>query len=145
MSGTNLIINPWKLAFFLIFVANIIFHSSSSFLLLFILFCIFSYVYFFLFFLFNNFADASIKELGGAKTFTLENTSKFLDKFAVLFEYLKILSRTYFTLVLFWATYLLKLVCVEYTNDKNYSLLLLDSYYNSYVKVFLKRQETIDG
>lgn len=61
----ELILNPWKLGFVLIIIANVLFHTSTSFLLFLILFLIFLYAYCFLGFLFNDFAKGYSANVSG--------------------------------------------------------------------------------
>ena len=135
--NSNLILNPWRSGFILIFISNIIFHLSPAFLLLFILFAIFVYVYIFLFYIFNDYAAEYSREVSDSKESSLIHSISRLTFMKEGVCLLKVLFGLFVHFLTFWSVRILAYICVKYSNEKTYFVLLIEEYFSWKVKKHL--------
>jgi len=122
----NLVLNPWKLAFYLIFLANIVFHSSPSFLLLFILLGIFGYGYLFLSEVFAHYTSTYRQDVVDVLEDRFLIVEKEMEHFQNLLRTLSETPSLFFSLIKVWGGGLLVYKCDSFPLNRNFFFTILE-------------------
>ena len=129
MLGEKFVINPWKLAFYFIFVANVVFHSSPSFLLLVLLFTIFAYAYIYLSTIFFNHAAQTASQVERLLGTRYDYISNKLSKLSLVFINLRGMTNFFSLFLKIWGGKFLAYRCDNFPLSRVFVLLTLSEYF----------------